>query len=64
MPELTNRVAIVTGAASGIGAAIAERLAQDGFAVVINYRGDEGPAQDVTRKIRASGGQARPFRPI
>jgi len=61
MPKLTSKVAIVTGAASGIGAAIAERLAQDGFAVVINYRGDEGPAQDITRKIQASGGQARPF---
>lgn len=60
MAEPTNKIAIVTGAASGIGAAIAERLAQDGFAVVINYRGDEG-AQDVTRKIRASGGQARAF---
>jgi 3-oxoacyl-[acyl-carrier protein] reductase len=55
---ISTRSAIVTGSSHGIGAAVVERLAHDGFAVVINYSGSEAPAQELASKIVASGGQA------
>ncbi|PZM10204.1 SDR family oxidoreductase [Rhizobium tubonense] len=58
MSENTNKVAIVTGASRGIGAAIAERLASDGFTVVINYSGNAAPAEELARKIEQKGGKA------
>lgn len=58
MTEATPKVAIVTGASRGIGAAIAERLARDGFTVVINYSGDAAPAEALARKIEIAGGRA------
>ena len=58
MTNKTSKTAIVTGASRGIGAAIAERLAGDGFAVVINYSGDVKSAEALARKIEAKGGRA------
>jgi 3-oxoacyl-[acyl-carrier protein] reductase len=53
-----NKVAIVTGSSRGIGAAIAERLARDGFTVIINYAGRDAEAEAQVAKIRQAGGKA------
>lgn len=56
-----NRVAIVTGGSRGIGAAIAERLASDGFSVVINYANSSKAADELTQRITEAGGSAQSF---
>lgn len=56
--RLQNRVAIVTGASRGIGAAIATRLSKDGATVVINYSKSSEAADKVVAQIQASAGQA------
>src|ERR1700720_1873182 len=58
MTENTGKVALVSGASRGMGAAVAERLARDGFTVVINYSGDAAPAKALAGKIEDRGGHA------
>jgi 3-oxoacyl-[acyl-carrier protein] reductase len=53
-----SKVAIVTGSSRGIGAAIAERLAADGYTVVINYAGKAEEAEALAAKIEKAGGRA------
>jgi len=54
----TRPVAIVTGGSRGIGAAISERLAADGHAVVVNYAGRRDDAEALAARIVAGGGEA------
>jgi 3-oxoacyl-[acyl-carrier protein] reductase len=58
MTDKSSKVAIVTGASRGIGAAVAGRLASDGFAVIINYSSDARSAETLERKIEGNGGRA------
>jgi 3-oxoacyl-[acyl-carrier protein] reductase len=53
-----GRVALITGASRGIGAAVARLLASRGMRVVVNYRSSRDEADDVVASIRSAGGQA------
>lgn len=59
---LGGRVALVSGASRGLGAAIALELGRRGAVVAVNYFGSEGLAALVVEKIRAAGGRAGAFR--
>ena len=56
--NLEGKVAVVTGAATGIGASIAVELARQGASVVVNYHSDNTPGQPVVDTIKGSGGKA------
>lgn len=58
MRSLENKVALVTGASRGIGAAVAKHLANAGAKVVVNYAGNAAAAEEVVVAIRASGSEA------
>ena len=62
LPEVSRRVALVTGGGRGIGRAIALGLAADGFDVAVNFRRDEAAAAVTTSDIESPGGRAVAYR--
>src|SRR4051812_24695824 len=58
MGKLAGKVAVVTGASKGIGAAIAEKFGVEGANVVVNYASDKAGADRVVKKIQAAGSKA------
>ena len=55
---LNKKIAVITGASRGIGAAIAKKMAENGATVIINYQGSVQAAQALEAEIREKGGKA------
>jgi 3-oxoacyl-[acyl-carrier protein] reductase len=58
MSKLQGKVAVVTGASKGIGAAIAAKLGSEGASVVVNYASDKAGAERVVKAVQEKGGKA------
>jgi len=58
MPTGPSKTAIVTGASGGIGGAVAQRLARDGFAVVVSYAGNQAKAEQLANDLVSRGGRS------
>ena len=58
VPDLQGKVALVTGASLGIGAAVARAFGAQGMKVAVHYNRSAGPAQEVASAIEAAGGEA------
>lgn len=57
-PDFMDKIALITGASRGIGAATALLAARQGWAVAVNYQGNQAAADAVVQQIRAAGGTA------
>jgi len=60
--RLEGKIAIVTGASVGIGAAIAERFGKEGATVALVYKGNDDGAAEVAKKVEAAGGKAKLYK--
>lgn len=61
MPRLEQKTAVITGASSGIGRAIALAFAREGAQVIVNYKESRGKAESLVREITTQGGNAAAF---
>ena len=58
---LQGKIALVTGATSGVGREIALRLAAEGAALAVNYRGSAAEAELIVKEIKSKGGSAKAY---
>ena len=58
IPDLAGKSVLITGASTGIGAAVARAFAAQGAKVGVNYHASEGPAKALVREIEDKGGKA------